>query len=357
MRKTLLFLAFTVGLGVYTLNAQITVYETSLFNIGAVVEYATDTLPTSISIGNGGASQVWNLSALNEHSLDTASFVDPTPLPGSSNFPSSNLGVTNSQDEDAYFFFTKDASGLNVDGQFLNINPTFVIPMNQLLVTFPSTMGTTFNQSMNHLLYSFGVGFDPDGSGPLPFIDSVKVRSEIAVNSNVDGWGDITTPYGTFASLRQIVVQDQIDSTFTKINGSWSLVDPVVAQALNVNIIAFDTIRTARWWTDNSESWLVEMDYEANGTVNNVVWQKSTLFVGIEEEAIEKISIYPNPTANQLNINSTDQIESVIIYDLFGAVVQRENTSSFSVENLASGVYLIEVKTIAGVAHGRFVRE
>jgi hypothetical protein len=79
--------------------------------------------------------------------------------------------------------------------------------------------------------------------------------------------------------------------------------------------------------------------------------------IGIEEPHSSVVTVYPNPTSDQLQVNSEEQVEEILIHDLFGAVVQQENTPSFSVANLASGVYLLQVKTNEGIVHSRFVKE
>ncbi len=59
----------------------------------------------------------------------------------------------------------------------------------------------------------------------------------------------------------------------------------------------------------------------------------------------DTISIYPNPTANQINIQTSNGIllDKIIITDLTGkkVVEQTQNTNQVSVEKLATGIYIL----------------
>ena len=360
MKRILLLIALFSTTS-FAVNAQITINDTDLFAIGFVVEQALDTLPVGISIGSGGGAQTWDFSSLSPDVIDTISFVDPSTLPGSSNFPSSNIGRVDAGNSDYSIFITKNSSVLSLDGVYINLAPFFVREINETLLTFPSTMGTTFAESTNAFLYGYPVGVDPDGpTGPLPYIDSVKITLTTNANSMIDAWGDVTSPFGTFTSLRQIITKEAIDSTFTKVGGVWGLMTPPEAVALGLgNSVEYDTTRTARWWTDDHASQfnLLEMDYEGDGTVNTVYWQKSALTVGVDEFYTQQINVFPNPTSSSITIQTAENIESITIFNSLGKLVQQESTGSFSVDNLARGIYIIHVNSKDGIIRSKFVKE
>ncbi|NOQ75087.1 MAG: T9SS type A sorting domain-containing protein [Crocinitomix sp.] len=70
-----------------------------------------------------------------------------------------------------------------------------------------------------------------------------------------------------------------------------------------------------------------------------------------------QFSFYPNPATTELTVVSEQKINSIIIYDLYGAIVQSENVTSFSIANLAVGIYIITVKTDQGSRQTRFVKQ
>jgi hypothetical protein len=353
MKKTLLTLLMIASVGIYSLQAQITVYDTDVVGVGDIVEQASDTLPGAITIGSGGASQTWNFSAINEDVLDTLSFKNPAGLPGSTNYPLANIGMTDTEEDSSWMYLTKNTLGLFVvgmsqyqNGQLLNI------PLASTIITFPSTMGTSFGGTWNGTLYTFPLGIDPDGPGPLPTIDSVKVTRDATLSSNVDGWGNVTTPFGTFPSIRQMVSEENIDTTWTFSTGTWTVIDPFVAGLFGIDEIAYDTVRTARWWTNDPTSKfpIVEMDYEFNGTVNRVDWQKSTPTVSVPEQAktVRGVAAYPNPAVNEITIETgLTKPNSIEIIDVSGKLVStfsfNTNKLTLSVADLTDGIYFYNI--------------
>jgi len=69
----------------------------------------------------------------------------------------------------------------------------------------------------------------------------------------------------------------------------------------------------------------------------------------------DAISIFPNPTAGQISIDTDLKIESVEIYDLAGRFIQKEKTNSFELENRSSGIYFLKIKTKKGIAVKRII--
>ncbi|MCL1932486.1 MAG: leucine-rich repeat domain-containing protein [Candidatus Azobacteroides sp.] len=80
---------------------------------------------------------------------------------------------------------------------------------------------------------------------------------------------------------------------------------------------------------------------------------------GINDVLTNQLSIFPNPTQNDLFINSDLQIEKVEIHSLTGTLLMQENnfTGKISVSRLPQGVYLLKVYTDKGVVAGKIVKE
>ncbi|MFZ4671494.1 MAG: FG-GAP-like repeat-containing protein [Flavobacterium sp.] len=75
-----------------------------------------------------------------------------------------------------------------------------------------------------------------------------------------------------------------------------------------------------------------------------------------------EFSIYPNPVKNILNINPENNIvmKSIQVYDLTGKLVIEANlnNTSFSVENLVNGTYILLLKDISGKYYSqKFIKE
>jgi len=80
--------------------------------------------------------------------------------------------------------------------------------------------------------------------------------------------------------------------------------------------------------------------------------------LGIDEnnQLSSRINIYPNPASEMLNIDTKENIKEIKIFNLFGELVQTETSNSFSINELASGVYFINVVTDNGVEQMKFIK-
>ena len=362
MKKPLLSLITLISIGICSSQAQITVNESHVVIAGDLVEQAHDTIPNGITIGTGGANQIWDFSSLSQDELDTLFFLNPSSLPGNSNFPSSNLGMQESREDSSWIFLTKNASGLSMNGmtQLQQGGAVQAIDFVSTILTFPSTMGTSYVGSWNGVITVIPLGFDPDGPGPSETIDSLKITRVSALSSAIDGWGDVTTPLGKFASLRQIVADETIDTTWTASGGSgvWEIIDPATAAMFGIDQIAYDTTRTARWWSDDATAKfsLVEMDYEADGTVNGIDWLKATpVAVNVNEtmNANGSVSLFPNPAKNKVTISTTLAENNILqLFDVTGKLIasERFNAKSitFSVADYENGVYFYTINDVSG---------
>jgi hypothetical protein len=92
-----------------------------------------------------------------------------------------------------------------------------------------------------------------------------------------------------------------------------------------------------------------------------VVFENGAL--GIEDNAISHISLYPNPTEGQLNIASPNAaISSVTIFDLQGRKVVSEvftenNNVQIDISDLNSAMYFVDIKTDAGTVTKRLIKK
>jgi hypothetical protein len=80
--------------------------------------------------------------------------------------------------------------------------------------------------------------------------------------------------------------------------------------------------------------------------IDDVALTQKTL--GIESTKSEnEISIYPNPTASKLNIDSKQEIETISVTDLVGKKINNYTFSNHQIDcnQLENGIYFISIKT------------
>ena len=89
----------------------------------------------------------------------------------------------------------------------------------------------------------------------------------------------------------------------------------------------------------------------------------NAITLGIEqaEIAIDKITVFPNPTKDFLSIQnaSNTTIDKVIVTDMTGKTVlqQNHNTSQLNVQNLAKGMYLLQFSSGGKKGQSKFLKE
>ena len=69
------------------------------------------------------------------------------------------------------------------------------------------------------------------------------------------------------------------------------------------------------------------------------------------------VNIYPNPVSSQITIDSESEIESIDIFNIYGSLVRTEIASSFSVENLSNGAYILIIRTKNVIVKRHFIKE
>ena len=121
---------------------------------------------------------------------------------------------------------------------------------------------------------------------------------------------------------------------------------------------------------DYASSSIVGADIDGDGykdvvTANNglydLVWYKNLTYLGIEDQLLQALSIYPNPATNVLQINNPNNvvIKQVKVYNVLGEEVLQVqgNNETINVSNLHPGVYLVKLITQEGVRSIKVVKE
>lgn len=79
------------------------------------------------------------------------------------------------------------------------------------------------------------------------------------------------------------------------------------------------------------------------------------------ENTISDIYLFPNPTSNELNLSSKENLvgASIAIYDVSGRVVQTEklNSNTLSVSKLKTGIYFLNITINKTVTSLRFIKK
>lgn len=85
----------------------------------------------------------------------------------------------------------------------------------------------------------------------------------------------------------------------------------------------------------------------------------STASISVHTNSFE-LNAFPNPAVDFITISASEQLESVSVFDLNGAIVSLiypvKNTVRVDVSQLKSGMYIYEAKTSKGIQRQRFIK-
>jgi len=92
-----------------------------------------------------------------------------------------------------------------------------------------------------------------------------------------------------------------------------------------------------------------------------IAWYENLTVLGLEEENITEVDLYPNPVKNVLNINPPNNflINKIAIYNVLGGLVlQKQNpTNSIDVSKLSCGLLFVKLFTDNGLITKKVLKE
>jgi len=145
------------------------------------------------------------------------------------------------------------------------------------------------------------------------------------------------------ASLTDIYCYDNLLNSLNIANGNNLIISTFWAYS-NTNLTCIevdDAVYSATNWTD----------------IDAVSSFSENCGVGINEIYSMEVNIYPNPASSQITVDSEEMIEEITIFNMFGELVQQENSNTFSVSTLSNGVYVMNIQTSNGIVRSRFIKE
>ena len=335
MKTFTLLLAVTASVAAH--GQAITIDSSDAAIMGRTIIMATDTSSMiTLTPGPAGANQTWNFSTAVAGTKDTVTFGSPVGTPYAAQFP--NATVHASVDS-THLYLVKTATALFMDGSADATLGIWDINPNEQMLAFPSTMGTNFSNTSSYE-FSFPSGF------PAPAPDSIRIVFTKTKTSTVDAWGAVTTPGGTYNSLRVKSIGYTVDSTFIHF--------PLVGWSFDSE--SYDTSYTYDWWAKDEAYPVITMDSSSFGTYVSFLLP---ILNDIKQVNRLHATIYPNPAKNQLYISTHSARISVVIYDLKGSVIREEKNlngnTAINVADLTAGMYLYSITDNEGkTARGRF---
>lgn len=327
--------------------SQITITDSDFSDGGdtALISLATD---PSIDYASTGTNFTWDFSGLTHDSQEIKEYFNISSASFLANF---TFGIFAASDYQATNFASSSAIPLDQIGGFLPVNISDV---------------SLFSKNSSGSINSVGFGVTVEGT-EIPFkSDTIETRYELPLNygdtyssrgysnldmnpvyngiwrqyrqrsSVVDGWGTITTPYGTFDALRIDHSITEIDSIYIDAFGTGFWVElPIPAS------------HDYEWWTNGQKEPVLKI------TVSNILGTETVTAIeyrdiyrgpdaGLNELAIN-VKLYPNPTSDVLIVDGEYTNANYSIVDVKGSVVKSGDlsatNSTIQVADLPAGGY------------------
>jgi len=336
--------------------SQISIDVSDMPQVGDVINRKADTMTVLAGPGNAGANQTWNFSQTSSYIIDeNTNILAPASTPYASSYPTANFAMTN--DNASYLFFNQNTgsqTAVGFAGDILGTGTPINAPMTggDLIHNFPRTYGSNFSDS-------YTVDVTVDASSINAALNQIRFKRVVNSKDSTDAWGQLTTPVGTYNSLRVERTEYSTDSIWVK---------PVFPPTWTLYQKTKDTTVTYQWYAKGGKLAIAEMTFDSLGAPKKYTWSLEAPLTGLDELTANTVfDVYPNPTHNEVNItfhaNEIGAKATFCLLDQSGRIIRNEewaltsNKQTVNCSDLTNGVYFIQVKTVKSQAVSRFVKQ
>lgn len=353
MKKNLLFV---IAVNVLWLRAQVSITATDFANAGDTARMSVAVWNPLLDYKTTGANHTWDFSELEWQSQYVDSFRNPTFTHPFYAFTFSNLPINPYQSNIAlkqdnlltsipiintiftepYSFYLKNNSYYRQKGIGMKV----------------SGIATSVPFSKPDTLYHFPIEFGNTDSAnsaytvKIPQLGSYTHKQK-RINE-ADGWGKLTTPFGTFDVVR----------VRTEIRG----VDSLHIDSLSFGFaVQNDIVREYKWIGKNEKEPLLQIFTQAGffgqiqtfEFVTKIVYRDSARFLptGLGDDlSATDVQIYPNPATDVVYVQTNDIAPGAQchVFDLHGHLVYETTIASNSIQIIgthawAKGLYIVQL--------------
>ncbi len=345
------------------LSGQITLSFTDFATTNDTVRMSSALDPT-IDFATTGQSQTWNFSNLTPTGQTLKNF---QPVVNAGAFVNFIFGTFAPAKYQASYFIESSALPLQQITSFLPIGIQDVFQFNKRTADSLTAVGIAMTVSFNGSATTIPIQSDTIETPydfPLAFGNTHFSRGATSVDFNpiynakwnqhrsrfteVDGYGSITTPFGTFEALRIRHDIDEIDSLFTEfpfIGATWIPLDIPASHQYE-------------WWTNGEKEPILRINTTeilGNETVTAIEYRdiyRPEFASIIANDLSSEVKVYPNPSDDKIEIILPYEMESITILNAAGQIVYEHGPSgsilTVNVASFESGNYWIFGQTAQG---------
>lgn len=314
-KSTLVMLSFLAF--ILQITAQITIDSTDMPSSADIIHTSTGLNLDFINYQETGEDYFWDFSKLTAITQNANTFIGITDIS-----PIYTLYFGNTSN-----LVKKDNNTIPIPGYPLTKQYTFLKNSNTsynnagVLYTI-SGIPIPLKYTSPDIVYHFPMEYENTGSSYAEYSIGLTnigyIGKEISRLNTIDGWGTLTTPYGTFEVLR-------LKSEITEF-------DSIYLDSLGFGLPLYREYTEYSWLGKDQKLPLLQVTSSLGGTV--VTYVDSLRF----PSAINNIPtfnkgdvvIYPNPTNDLINIDLKLQTQSDIIIEIYNNIGVRISTQSIT---------------------------
>jgi hypothetical protein len=348
---TKLFLLF-ISIASFT-NAQVTIQMADMPAAGSNYTMSNGITFTGIDVVGTGANYTWDFTQLGRSGQQIDSIISPAatnPLLNLFFFDYSgnvnranlaqkggsfNIGAIGATDAYNYYYnsstsFQQPGIGAVVGGLPMPIDYT----PNDSIYRFPLNFGDLdscfFTDTIN-LISTFGF-----------FYSASHTR-----HNEVDGWGTLMTPFGTFNTLRVKSTLIEVDSFYLDTINFGYKTPPT-------------TTIEYKWLSPGMGLPVLQINTSATNTINSILYQDSTHTIGVDEiqAVISDAVVFPNPVTTRFFLKYKVLQKGDVTFELYSAEGRRvfsnteensagEHFQSFDLNGyeISTGNYFLKIRS------------
>lgn len=338
--KNISILCFLLMLLTLTLRAQITITQADMPQPGDVFITTNALVDLSIDPEETGPNHTWNYETVIPVSSAGDTFYSQSGLPSVYQL----------------FFFganLADKIGYNISFSQLSLEDVYLVYKNASASLEQYGYAGTFDgipipivYNSKDVIYHFPLEFEDADSSNSDFAFGLPGLAYISQNrkrvNEADGWGMITTPVGTFNTLR-------VKSTITDQD---SVYIDTLNYGTNVSVKSYEY----KWLSQGSGMPVFQInaqDLLGTPVITQIIYQDTTFHTAVESILSVKEGspfVFPNPASNQLTIQFAGDISnhfSLVITNITGGLmyqsILQHRSTTIDVSTWEKGIYFLKV--------------
>ena len=332
-------------------QAQITINSADVTHSGDFYTVSTGIAFTGMDATTTGPNYTWDYSLLTASSTTTDTIFDESATGSLLSFYYIDNAFNSNRSNQAKHGNSFTLGTVSVDAVwdfYYNTSASFNEPGFGAIV---NGAPLPIPYSSRDIIYSFPLTFNSTNTSNFGYALDLTTtlglyyRVQKSRTNLVDGWGSVTTPYGTFNCLRLKSTIIEVDSIYIDSLGFGFSTPPI-------------TTNEYKWLASGKGIPVLQINTTVGGVVSQISYRDSltaTFVSGIVASKTDGV-IFPNPTSNEAYLRLNSGLSGNFKFEIFGIegnlisseviqLSQDTRMSSLNIErkNLVGGDYLLRI--------------